>query len=127
MYVVRNNSFITLFFILFISFMDHWVILNQKSWISTILAYCHLRFSMNSGFIPRQFGTKWLQNFDSKRISGIEFSVHCSYRKLSRSPIQFVPPALTLFVFFEYLVYSLMIAWTAISDICQHRVIFYTK
>ena len=23
----------------------------------------------------------WLQDFDSKRISGIEFSVHCSYRK----------------------------------------------
>ena len=24
----------------------------------------------------------WLQDFDSKRISGIEFSVHCSYRKV---------------------------------------------
>ena len=47
-----------------------------------------------------------------------------SISKLSPWPIQSVP--LTLFMYFEYFVYSLMIAWTAISDrhtnLCKHLI-----
>jgi hypothetical protein len=37
--------------------MDYWVILNQKSWISTLLTYCNLRSSVSSGLISR-----WITN-----------------------------------------------------------------